>query len=166
MRAIHTIALCRSSRSYAAVRREARPRTNWPSGFGGLPSLSRSDAPSLNAGPGMGLQVNYGRRFLDGNKLACTAKSTFWPVRFAKFLRALRQLLKTSPVSMSRPVCGSKLFRSQGSRRTWPSAADTRTMSKVRPRLTANQIRHPGSLLAESSISARASTFGYGVGSP
>jgi hypothetical protein len=26
-------------------------------------------------------------------------------------------------------------------------------MSKVRPRLTANQIRHPGSLLAESSIS-------------
>lgn len=39
-------------------------------------------------------------------------------------------------------------------------------MSKVRPRLTANQIRHPGSLLAESSISALASTFGSGVGSP
>jgi hypothetical protein len=40
------------------------------------------------------------------------------------------------------------------------------TMSQVRPRLTATQIRHPGSLLAESSISARASTFGSGVGSP
>jgi hypothetical protein len=33
MRAIHTIALCRSSRSYAGVRREARPKTNWGSGL-------------------------------------------------------------------------------------------------------------------------------------
>jgi len=46
-------------------------------GLGGLPSLSRSGAPSLNAGPGTGLQVNYGRRFLDGNKLALYGEINF-----------------------------------------------------------------------------------------
>jgi len=30
------------------------------------------------------------RRFLDGNKLALYGESTFWPVRFAKFLRVSR----------------------------------------------------------------------------
>src|SRR5258708_26903156 len=39
-------------------------------GLSGLPSQSRSKAPSLNVGPGVGLQVNYGRRFWEGNRFA------------------------------------------------------------------------------------------------
>jgi outer membrane protein with beta-barrel domain len=40
-------------------------------GLGGLPSISRSDAPrSLTLGPGVGLQVNYGRRLVNGRKAA------------------------------------------------------------------------------------------------
>ena len=106
MRAIHTIALLPVITVLCCGQEEGAPKNELAFGLGGLPSLSRSDALSLNAGPGVGLQVNYGRRFLDGNKLACTAKSTFWQIRFARSLRASRQLLKTSPVSMSRPVCG------------------------------------------------------------
>src|SRR6266436_5349141 len=39
-------------------------------GLGGIPSLSRSDASSLDAGSGIALQVNYGRRFLGGRNAA------------------------------------------------------------------------------------------------
>jgi opacity protein-like surface antigen len=39
-------------------------------GLGGIPALSRSDTPSLNAGSGVAFQVNYGRRFLGGHKVA------------------------------------------------------------------------------------------------
>src|SRR5258708_38127306 len=46
-------------------------------GLNGLPSLSRSDAPSLNVGPDVGLQVNYGRRFLDRNKFALYGEINF-----------------------------------------------------------------------------------------
>jgi hypothetical protein len=56
---------------------EGAPKNELAFGLGGLPSLSRSDAPSLNAGPGTGLQVNYGRRFLDGHKLALYGEINF-----------------------------------------------------------------------------------------
>jgi opacity protein-like surface antigen len=46
-------------------------------GLSGLPSLSRSDTPRLNAGPGVGLQVNYGRRFVNGNKFALYGEVNF-----------------------------------------------------------------------------------------
>jgi hypothetical protein len=36
-------------------------------------------------------------------KLALYGELTFWPVRFAKSLRASRQLLKTSPVDSGSP---------------------------------------------------------------
>lgn len=39
-------------------------------GLGGIPALSRSDTPGLNAGSGLAFQVNYGRRFLSGHKVA------------------------------------------------------------------------------------------------
>ena len=38
---------------------EGAPTNELAFGLGGLPSLSLSDEPSLNAGPGTGLQVNY-----------------------------------------------------------------------------------------------------------
>jgi hypothetical protein len=46
-------------------------------GLGGIPALSRSDAPSLDAGSGVALQVNYGRRFLDGRKAALYGEINF-----------------------------------------------------------------------------------------
>ena len=39
-------------------------------GLGGLPALSRSDTPRLDTGSGVAFQVNYGRRFLKGHKVA------------------------------------------------------------------------------------------------
>jgi opacity protein-like surface antigen len=39
-------------------------------GLGGIPALSRSDTPSLDAGTGVAFQVNYGRRFFKGRTVA------------------------------------------------------------------------------------------------
>ena len=39
-------------------------------GLGGLPALSRSDTPRLDTGSGVAFQVNYGRRFFKGRKVA------------------------------------------------------------------------------------------------
>jgi opacity protein-like surface antigen len=46
-------------------------------GLGGIPALSRSDTPSLDAGSGVAFQVNYGRRFLSGRKLALYGEFNF-----------------------------------------------------------------------------------------
>jgi hypothetical protein len=46
-------------------------------GLGGIPSLSRSGSPSLDAGSGVALQVNYGRLFLSGNKVALYGEINF-----------------------------------------------------------------------------------------
>ena len=46
-------------------------------GLGGIPALSRSDAPSLDAGSGVAFQVNYGRRFLGGHKAALYGEINF-----------------------------------------------------------------------------------------
>ena len=39
-------------------------------GLGGIPALARNDSASLDAGSGLAFQVNYGRRFLNRNKVA------------------------------------------------------------------------------------------------
>ena len=44
-------------------------------GLGGLPDLSRSDTPRLDTGSGVAFQVNYGRRFLKGRKVALYGES-------------------------------------------------------------------------------------------
>jgi opacity protein-like surface antigen len=46
-------------------------------GLGGIPALSRADSPSLAAGSGVAFQVNYGRRFLDDNKVALYGEINF-----------------------------------------------------------------------------------------
>ena len=46
-------------------------------GLGGIPTLSRSDSPSLDAGSGVAFQVNYGRRFLGGDKWALYGEINF-----------------------------------------------------------------------------------------
>ncbi len=49
---------------------EAAHKNELAFGLSGLPSQSRGKTPSLNVGPGVGLQVNYGRRFLERKKFA------------------------------------------------------------------------------------------------
>jgi opacity protein-like surface antigen len=46
-------------------------------GLGGIPALSRSDSPSLDAGSGVAFQVNYGHRFLEGRKMALYGEINF-----------------------------------------------------------------------------------------
>jgi hypothetical protein len=46
-------------------------------GLGGIPAVSRSDSPSLDAGSGVAFQVNYGRRFLSTSKVALYGEINF-----------------------------------------------------------------------------------------
>src|SRR5271170_490484 len=46
-------------------------------GLGGIPALSRSNAPSVDAGSSVAFQVNYGRRFLGGSKVAIYGEINF-----------------------------------------------------------------------------------------
>jgi hypothetical protein len=46
-------------------------------GLGGIPALSRSNAPGLDAGSGVALQVNYGRQFLSFRKVAILGEVNF-----------------------------------------------------------------------------------------
>lgn len=52
----------------------ASPTNELAFGLGGIPSLSRSETPYLNAGSGVAFQVNYGRRLLDRSKVAVYAE--------------------------------------------------------------------------------------------
>jgi opacity protein-like surface antigen len=59
--------------AFAAVsfaQEESAHKNELALGLGGLPALSRSDTPRLDAGSGVAFQVNYGRRFLKGRKVA------------------------------------------------------------------------------------------------
>ena len=56
---------------------EAAHKNELAFGLGGIPSLSRSDSPSLEAGSGVVFQVNYGRRVLDTNKVAVYGEINF-----------------------------------------------------------------------------------------
>jgi opacity protein-like surface antigen len=77
MRAIHTLLLLPAIAALCSGQEQGAPKNELAFGLSGLPSLSRSDAPSLNAGAGVGLQVNYGRRFLEGNKFALYGEVNF-----------------------------------------------------------------------------------------
>src|SRR5260370_6575489 len=46
-------------------------------GLGGITALSRADTPGLDAGSGVALQVNYGRRFLNSDKAALYGEINF-----------------------------------------------------------------------------------------
>jgi opacity protein-like surface antigen len=46
-------------------------------GLGGIPAISRSDAPALDSGTGVALQVNYGRRLVNGHKAALYGELNF-----------------------------------------------------------------------------------------
>jgi opacity protein-like surface antigen len=53
------------------------PRNELAFGLGGIPALSRSNTPLLEPGSGVAFQVNYGRRFFNGNKVALYGELNF-----------------------------------------------------------------------------------------
>ena len=53
------------------------PKNELALGLGGIPALSRSNSPSVDAGSGVAFQVNYGRRFLSGDKWALYGEINF-----------------------------------------------------------------------------------------
>jgi hypothetical protein len=56
---------------------EATHKNELAFGLGGIPALSRSDSPSVDAGSGVAFQVNYGRRVLSGKKAALFGEVNF-----------------------------------------------------------------------------------------
>ena len=56
---------------------DSAPRNELAFGLGGIPALSRSDSPSLDAGSGVAFQVNYGRRFFSNNEVALYGEINF-----------------------------------------------------------------------------------------
>ena len=60
-----------------AQENNAAPKNELAFGLGGIPSLSRSGSPNVDAGSGVAFQVNYGRRFLSGNKWALYGEINF-----------------------------------------------------------------------------------------
>jgi opacity protein-like surface antigen len=56
---------------------DTAPTNELALGLGGIPALSRSDTASLEAGSGVAFQVNYGRRFLNGVKVALYGEINF-----------------------------------------------------------------------------------------
>jgi len=106
MRAIHTIALLPVITVLCWGQEEGAQKRIWRSGLAACRRYPEAARRASTQDRARGYRSITGGDSSMATSLPCTAKSTFWPVRFAKFLRASRQLLKTSPVSMSRPVCG------------------------------------------------------------
>jgi hypothetical protein len=117
-------------------------------GFGGLPPLSRSDAPSVNAGPGTGLQVTYGRRFLDGNKFAFYSEINFLASPLREVSSSVTSATQNFASLYVTPGLRLKAFPKSRISPYLAAGGDMRTMSEVRPRLTATRARHHGSLFA------------------
>ena len=53
------------------------PKNELAFGLGGIPALSRSDSPSLDAGSGTAFELNYGRRFLNFGNVALYGELNF-----------------------------------------------------------------------------------------
>src|SRR5258708_15302475 len=77
MRVIYAILLLPVITAVCSGQEQSAPKNELGFGLSGIPSLSRSDTPRLSVGSGVGLQVNYGRRFLDGNKFALYGEINF-----------------------------------------------------------------------------------------
>jgi hypothetical protein len=86
---------------------EIAPKNELGFTLGGIPSLSRSTSQqSLDLGPGTAFRVNYGRRFVSGDKVALYGEVNFLASPCATFHRISAQPQKTSPACTSRPGFG------------------------------------------------------------
>jgi opacity protein-like surface antigen len=84
MKAKLTVLLFAALAAVCFAQEDAGQKNELALGLGGLPALSRSDTPSLDAGTGVAFQVNYGRRFLNHRKVALYGEINFLasPLRY------------------------------------------------------------------------------------
>ncbi len=81
------------------------PKNELAFGLGGLTSISRSTAPDrLDLGPGVGLQVNYGRRIVTGKNVALYGEVHFVARPLRDVYPISHPRLATSLACMSRRV--------------------------------------------------------------
>jgi outer membrane protein with beta-barrel domain len=77
MKAKLTLLLLPTVAGICIAQENSAPKNELSFGLGGIPSLSRSDSPTVEAGSGVAFQVNYGRRFLKANKVALYGEINF-----------------------------------------------------------------------------------------
>jgi hypothetical protein len=70
VKATFTLLVLPAMAALCLAQEESAHRNELAFGLGGIPALSRNDTPNLDAGSGVALQVNYGRRFLNSDKAA------------------------------------------------------------------------------------------------
>ena len=63
--------------AFCLAQENAAPKNELAFGLGGIPAVSRSDSPRLDAGSGVAFQVNYGRRIVNGNTVALYGEINF-----------------------------------------------------------------------------------------
>jgi len=72
-----TLALFMLPAALCLAQEETAHKNELAFGLGGIPSLTQSTNPSLDAGSGVAFQVNYGRRFLNGHIVALYGELNF-----------------------------------------------------------------------------------------
>jgi Outer membrane protein beta-barrel domain len=72
-----TFALLFVPAAFCLAQENAAAKNELAFGLGGIPALSRSDSPRLDAGSGVAFQVNYGRRIVNGNTVALYGEINF-----------------------------------------------------------------------------------------
>src|SRR5258707_11980182 len=77
MKAKFTLLLLPAMAAICLAQEETAHKNELAFGLGGIPALSRAATPRLDAGSGVALQMNYGRRFLTGNNAALYAEIIF-----------------------------------------------------------------------------------------
>src|SRR6266404_7820919 len=77
MKTIHALLLFTAVAVVCDAQDQAAPKNELAFGLGGLPAYSRSNLPKLDLGPGIGLQVNYGRRFFSARRVALYGEVDF-----------------------------------------------------------------------------------------
>ena len=71
------LALFMFSAALCLAQEESGHKNELAFGLGGIPALTQSTNPSLDAGSGVAFQVNYGRRFLNGHTVAVYGELNF-----------------------------------------------------------------------------------------
>ena len=103
MKAKFTLLLLPAMAALCLAQEESAHKNELAFGLGGIPSLSRADTPGLDAGSGVALQVNYGRRFLNSNKAALYGEINF----LASPLREVSSSTTTAPRDRARSALPS-----------------------------------------------------------
>ena len=63
--------------AFCLAQENAAPKNELAFGLGGIPALSRSDSPRLDAGSSVAFQVNYGRRIVNSTTVALYGEINF-----------------------------------------------------------------------------------------